>query len=404
MATGIQTIPTIQQREAMHTSGVYAKRDLTIVRGEGVWLWDDQGRRYIDCTGGYGCANLGHVHPAVQRAIAEQASRLMSCPEMFYNDRRAELLELLAGITPPGLDRFFLCNSGTEAVEGALKFARAITKRPGIVATQRGFHGRTMGALSATWEPHYRDPFVPLVPEFSHVPFDRIEPLDAAVNDRTAAVILEVVQGEGGVRPAGPGYLRAVAQLCRERGALLIVDEVQTGFGRTGRMFACEHDGVSPDLLCLAKSMGGGLPIGAVALGPRVHDLPSGSHGSTFGGNPLACAAAAAAIRVTRDEDLPARAAASGARLLDGLRRIDSPRVREVRGLGLMIGVELRERVRPTLAALQVRGILALQAGMTTLRLLPPLIITDEQIDLVLQGVADVLHQPADGATESRHG
>jgi acetylornithine/LysW-gamma-L-lysine aminotransferase len=395
----IETVSTAQQREARHGSGVYAKRDVTLVRGEGAWLWDDQGRRYVDCTGGYGSANLGHAHPAIQQAIAEQAGRLITCPEIFYNDRRGELLEALASITPAGLDRFFLCNSGTEAVEAALKFARAATRRPGIVATQRGFHGRTMGALSATWEPHYREPFGPLVPEFSHVPYDRLEALAGAVSDRTAAVILEVVQGEGGVRPASTGYLPAVADLCRERGALLIVDEVQTGFGRTGRMFACEHEGIVPDLLCMAKSMGGGLPIGAVAIGPRVGDLPSGSHGSTFGGNPLACAAAIAAIGVLRDEDLPARAARAGERLLAGLRRIDSAKVREVRGLGLLLGVDLRERVRPTLLALQERGVLALQAGMTTLRLLPPLVITDEQIDLVVQTVAEVLSAPAGAQT-----
>ncbi|HWE60893.1 MAG TPA: aspartate aminotransferase family protein [Chloroflexota bacterium] len=391
----IETATTIQQREARHGSGIYAKRDLTIVRGEGAWLWDDQGRRYIDCVGGHGSANVGHAHPAVQQAIAEQAGRLVTCPEIFYNDRRAALLELLAAVTPPGLDRFFLCNSGAEAVESAIKFARAATRRPGIVAAQRGFHGRTMGALSATWEAHYREPFVPLVPEFTHVPYDRVEALAGAVTEHTAAVILEVVQGEGGVRPASPGYLPAVARICREHGALLIIDEVQTGFGRTGRMFACEHEGIEPDLLCLAKSMGGGLPIGAVALGPNVGDLPIGSHGSTFGGNPLACAAAIAAIGVIRDQDLPARAAAAGARLLAGLRRIESPRVREVRGLGLMIGVDLRERVRPTLLALQARGVLALPAGMTTLRLLPPLVITDEQIDTVVQVVAETLATPA---------
>jgi acetylornithine/LysW-gamma-L-lysine aminotransferase len=387
---------TAQEGEALHTSGVYAKRDVTLVRGEGAWLWDDQGRRYLDCTGGYGTVNVGHAHPAVAQAIAEQATRLISCPEIFYNDRRAELLETLAAIAPAGLDRFFLCNSGTEANEAAIKFARAITHRTGIVAAQRGFHGRTMGALSATWEPHYREPFAPLVPDVHHVPFDKLEAMGAAITETTAAVILEVVQGEGGVRPASPGYLPAVAALCRERGALLILDEIQTGFGRTGRMFACEHEGVTPDLLCLAKSLGGGMPIGAVGMGPRVRDLPSGSHGSTFGGNPLACAAAIATIRVIREEDLPARAARAGERLLAGLRAIHSPRVREVRGMGLLLGVELRERVRPTLLALQARGVLALQAGLNTLRLLPPLVISDEQIDSVIAAVDEVLCRPAE--------
>lgn len=383
-----------QEVEARHTSGVYAKRDLTIVRGEGVWLWDDRGQRYLDCTAGYGTANLGHAHPAITRAIAEQAGTLIACPEFVYNDRRAELLALLAEITPPGLDRFFLCNSGAEANEAAIKFARAVTGRTGIVAAQRGFHGRTMGALSATWEAHYRNPFMPLVPEFSHVPYNRLEALDAAITERTAAVILEPVQGEGGVRPAAPGYLAEAARLCRARGALLILDEVQTGFGRTGRMFGCEHDGVAPDLLCMAKSLGGGMPIGAVAIGPRARDIPVGTHGSTFGGNPLACAAAIAVIRALREERLPERAAEVGAQFLAGLRRIESPRIREVRGLGLLLGVELREKVRPTLLALQARGVLALPAGATTLRLLPPLVITDEQVDHALAAVAEVLQAP----------
>lgn len=394
MTTTAPATRTIQAREALHTSGIYAKREITIVRGEGAWLWDDQDRRYLDLTGGYGCASVGHCHPAVQAAVVAQAGRLLSCPEMFYNDQRAVLLELLAEVTPPGIDRFFLCNSGAEANEAAIKFARAVTGRTGIVAAQRGFHGRTMGALSATWEAHYRDPFLPLVPGFSHVPYDRIDALNAAIGEDTAAVILEAVQGEGGVRPAGLGYLAAAAELCHARGALLIVDEVQTGFGRTGAFFACQHDGVTPDMLTMAKALGGGLPIGAVGLGPRVRDLPLGGHGTTFGGNPLACAAAAAAIRAIRDERMVERAVVAGVRLQDGLRRIESGRIREVRGQGLMIGVELRERVRPTIQALQARGILALNAGMSTIRLLPPLVITDEQIDLALQTIAEVLTTP----------
>jgi acetylornithine/LysW-gamma-L-lysine aminotransferase len=393
-----------QEREARHTSGIYAKRDLTIVRGAGAIVWDEQGNRYIDATGGYGCASIGHAHPALQAALAEQASTIIFTSEMFYNDRRAELLETLAAITPGDLDRFFLCNSGTEANEGAIKFARAVTGRPGIVATQRGFHGRTMGALSATWEPHYREPFQPLVPEFSHVPYDKIEAMEAAVHERTAAVIVEAVQGEGGVRPASPGYLTAVARICRERGALLIIDEVQTGLGRTGRMFACEHDGVVPDMLTMAKSLGGGFPIGAIALGGRIQGLEVGIHGSTFGGTPLACAAALATIGVIRQEDLPARAVVAGERLLAGLRAIRSPRIREVRGKGLMVGVELRERVRPTIQALQSHGVLALVAGSTVIRFLPPLIISDAQIDAIVEAMAEVLHRPAENSTGQANG
>jgi acetylornithine/LysW-gamma-L-lysine aminotransferase len=385
------TISTSRAVEARYTSGVYGKREVTLVRGEGAVVWDDHGNQFIDCTAGYGCANIGHAHPALVQAISRQAATLISCQEAFYNDRRAELLQELNTITPESLDRFFLCNSGTEANEAALKFARLATGRTGIVAAQRGFHGRTMGALSATWEAAYRQPFEPLLPNVRHVPFDRLEVIDEAIDDSVGAVILEAVQGEGGVRPAGPGYLAAVSAICRERGALLIVDEVQTGFGRTGRMFACEHVQVVPDLMTMGKSIAGGVPMGAVAIGPRVQGLKPGAHGSTFGGNPLACAASIATIGVLRDERLPERAAAVGAHMFERLRSLDAAVVREVRGLGLLIGIELRDRVRPVLAALQERGVLALPAGATTLRLLPPLVIDDDQVERALTAIEETL-------------
>jgi acetylornithine/LysW-gamma-L-lysine aminotransferase len=377
--------------ETRYEVGVYPKRDVVIVRGQGALLWDEDGREYIDCVGGQGSVNIGHAHPAIAAALAAQAGVLITCPGILYNDRRAELLSALARVTPPGLDRFFLCNSGTEAVEGAFKFARLATGRTEIVAAMRGFHGRTMGALAATWEKKYREPFQPLMPGVRHVPFDNVEALDKAVGEATAAVLLEPVQGEGGVRPASPGYLRAAAELCRERGALLIDDEVQSGFGRTGRMWACEHEGVVPDILCMAKSMAGGIPMGAVALGPRVGEIPSGVHGSTFGGSPLACAAALAALRVIEDEHLVERAAEHGAYLLESLRGVESPAIHEVRGKGLMAGVELKEKVQPYLEKLLGEGVLALPAGPTVLRLLPPLVITREQIDRVVQAIARVL-------------
>lgn len=385
------TISTSQVVEARYTSGVYGKRDVTIVRGEGAVVWDDHGKQYIDCTAGYGCANIGHAHPTLVRAIHRQAATLLSCQEAFYNDRRAELLQELNAITPPTLDRFFLCNSGAEANEAALKFARLATGRTGIVATQRGFHGRTMGALSATWEAAYRQPFEPLLPHVRHVPFDRLAAMDAAIDGSVGAVILEAVQGEGGVRPASPGYLAAVSALCQERGALLIVDEVQTGFGRTGRMFACEHEAIVPDLLSMGKSIAGGVPMGAVAIGPRVQGLKPGTHGSTFGGNPLACAASIATIGVIRDERLAERAATVGARMRARLSSLNAPLIREVRGLGLLLGIDLRDRVRPVLAELQERGVLALPAGATTLRLLPPLVIDDDQVERVLATIEQTL-------------
>jgi acetylornithine/LysW-gamma-L-lysine aminotransferase len=245
----------IDTLEDSHSSGVYLKRDLQIVRGEGATLYDDQGNRYIDCVGGQGAANLGHCHPRVVEAITHQASELISCPELFHNPIRARYqAELCLAANMP---RVFLCNSGAEAVEGALKFARASTGRTGVIATMRGFHGRTMGALSATWEKTYREPFNPLIPGVVHVPYNNLERLQEALNENIGAVIVEAVQGEGGVHPAQEGYLRAVQDLCRANGSLLIVDEVQTGFGRTGWLFAHQHDGVQPDLMCVAKSIAG---------------------------------------------------------------------------------------------------------------------------------------------------
>jgi len=370
--------------EDAHTSGLYTKRGIVLVRGDGAMVFDSEGRAYIDCVGGQGTANLGHGNAAVADAVAQQARVLASCTELFYNDRRAELYEVLAGILPASLDRFFLCNSGTEAVEGALKFARAATKRTGIVATMRGFHGKTMGALSATWGPEYRHLFGPLVPGFSHVPFNKPEALDAAITGETAAFIFELVQGEGGVRPATSEFAREAARLCAERGALLIVDEVQTGFARTGTLFAVEQYAIAPDILCLAKSIAGGMPMGAIAFSRKVGDLAKRSHSTTFGGNPLACAAAIAAIGEIRRLDLARNARERGTQLMDGLRAIRSDRIREVRGLGLLVGVELKENASTALHALQEEGVLALGAGPTVVRYLPPLVITADEIERVL--------------------
>ena len=384
MSTTLRSTADLIAAEDAHTSGLYTKRAVVLVRGEGATVFDSEGRAYIDCVGGQGIANLGHGNAAVADAIAVQARTLASCTELFYNDRRAELYDVLAGILPPALDRYFLCNSGTEAVEGALKFARAATKRAGIVATMRGFHGKTMGALSATWGPEYRDLFGPLVPGFSHVPFNKPEALDAAITTDTAAFIFELVQGEGGVRPATPEFAHEAARLCAERGALLIVDEVQTGFGRTGTLFGIEQYGVAPDILCLAKSIAGGMPMGAIAFSRKVGDLAKRSHSTTFGGNPLACAAAIAAIGEIGRRDLARNARDRGAQLMEGLRAIRSDRIRDVRGLGLLVGVELKENAASALRALQDEGVLALGAGPTVVRFLPPLVISEEQIERVL--------------------
>lgn len=381
----IDTLANVNELEDQHSSGAYLKRDITIVRGAGATLWDDRGNAYIDCVGGQGAANLGHCHPAVLEAIARQSAELITCPELFHNPVRAEYQAALCAAA--NMPRAFLCNSGTEANEAALKIARLKTGRTGIIATMRGFHGRTMGALSATWNKEYREPFQPLIPNVTHVPYNNIDKLREALNADTAAVIIEVMQGEGGVHPAQDGYLQAVQEACHANGTLLIIDEVQTGFGRTGYLFAHQRDGVQPDLLTVAKSMAGGIPMGAVLIGERVGELPPGTHGSTFGGNPLACAAGLAVLGILNrqdaeeNQDLVTRARVLGEQVVNHLRaNLSENAAREVRGRGFMIGIELRGKAAPILKALQERGVLALPAGPNVLRLLPPLVISDDDL------------------------
>lgn len=378
--------------ENKHTSGVYAKQTLTIVRGQGASLFDADGNEFLDCSSGHGVANLGHAHPKIAEALYKQANTLITLFETFPNDQRAALMEKITALVP-GMDRVFFCNSGTEAVEASFKFSRISTGRKNFIAANRAFHGRTYGSLSATFNKKYREGFEPLLPGVSHVSYNNIEALERAVNEETAAVILEVVQGEGGVYPASLEYIQAARRICDERGALLVVDEIQTGFGRTGKMFAVQHFDVKPDLLTCAKSIAGGVPMGAVLIGPNVKNLTPGVHGSTFGGNPLSCAAANAALDVMKDEDLPGQAAAKGAYLVEKLKAIQSPNIREVRGLGLMVGIEMKQKVTGYLKALQERKIIALNAGLTVIRLLPPLVITYEQIDHLVDVLTEVLTQ-----------
>ena len=380
----------ILEIETKHTSGTYAKQPLVIVRGQGASLFDIDGVEYLDCSSGHGVANLGHAHPKIAEALYKQANTLITLFESFPNDQRAMVMQKLTSLVA-GLDRVFLCNSGTESVEAAFKFARISTGRKNIVAAMRAFHGRTYGALSATYNKKYREGFEPLVPGFSHVAYNNIEALDKAVNEETAAVILEVVQGEGGVYPANVDYIQAARKLCDERGALLIVDEIQTGFGRTGKFFLIVHFGVTPDLLCCAKSLAGGVPMGAVLIGKNIKNLTPGVHGSTFGGNPLSCAAANAALDVIKEEDLAGQAEAKGKYLMEKLKAIQSPNIREVRGLGLMVGIEMKQKVVPYIKALQEANIIALNAGMTVIRLLPPLVITYEQLDHLVDALTEVL-------------
>lgn len=379
----------IKEKESVHTSGVYSKRQVTIVRGKGAHLWDSDGNEYIDCVGGQGAANIGHANQVVAEAIYRQAQILVSCPEMFYNDKRAMVGEKLCNLT--GMARVFLCNSGTEAVEAGIKFARLLTGRTEIIAAMRGFHGRTFGALSATWEKKYRAPFEPLVPGYKHIPYNDLDALRNSITDQTAAVLLEVVQGEGGVNPGKSEFLMGAREITREKGCLLILDEVQTGFGRTGKMFAFQHHDLEPDILCLAKSIAGGIPMGATLLSSSMNDLTPQTHGSTFGGNPLASAAALASIEFIEEKNLPARSAELGAWFKQELSSIQSPLIREVRGKGLMIGIELKQKVTPYLTQLMEKGVMALPAGLTVMRFLPPLVIEKSDLEKVVAAVREVL-------------
>lgn len=290
-----------------------------MVAGEGCWMIDSEGRRYLDLTASQGVAMLGYNHPNLTAAIQEQAGRMHACPNFFHNDTRAAFLEKLIAVTPPHLTHAFLANSGAEAVDSAIKFARLASGRSGIVAARNSFHGRTIGALALTWNPKYRRKFEPLLPGVSHIQFNNIEQLDAAVDEGAAALVLEVVQAEGGVHEGDAAFLAAAQQLCRERGALLVIDEVQTGFGRTGRWFSFQHFDLEPDIIVLAKGLGGGFPMGGIVYTDRVQEsLFVGAHGSTFGGNPLACAAGFAALSVY-EEGLIEQAERAGRRLRKSL-------------------------------------------------------------------------------------
>jgi acetylornithine/LysW-gamma-L-lysine aminotransferase len=391
---GEETLSYATIEEAILGGTTQRRGEVVIARGEGCWLWDVQGKRYLDLTAAQGVAMLGHCHPKLSAALAGQAHQLVSCPSFVYNDTRARFAKALAAVLPAHLQHIFLANSGAETIDGALKLARLTTGRTHFVAFSRGFHGRTIGALSVTHDPKYREPFNPLL-DVTHVPYNNVARLEAAVTESTAAVVLEVVQGEGGVNLGKPDFLQAVQRICRERGALLIIDEIQTGFGRTGRWFGFEHYDLTPDIICMAKGIGGGFPMGALAYSEQVQEaLFPGAHGSTFGGNPLACAAGLAALEVYHEEGLIDLSARLGAYLRQQLGEALHERtiVREIRGLGLMVAVELREKVGPYLKALmEDHGVLALPAGANVLRLLPPLVISEDELDIGVRAIAAVL-------------
>jgi acetylornithine/LysW-gamma-L-lysine aminotransferase len=375
-------------------ANVFAKRPVVITRGKGALVWDINGKEYVDCMGSYGVALLGHSHPKIVEALCKQAETLISCHASLYNNKRTEFLQKLVSITPKGLNKAFLSNSGAESVECAIKLARKYTGKPEIIAVMGGYHGKTMGALSATWDKKYREPFQPLVPEFKHVPPDNLEKLTEAVTDKTAAVILEPIRGEGGVRVPPDDFLPGVRELCDEKDVLLILDEVQTSFGRTGKLFGCEHWGVTPDVMCLAKPFAGGLPIGITVAKEHVMSaFKVGEHSSTFSGSPLVCAAACAAVDVLVKEKLAGRTASLGGYFKDKLEGLQAKYkiVKEVRGLGLMLGMELRYDVHNIILKTMERGVLMLDAGRNVLRFLPPLVIEKEQIDKTISVLDEVI-------------
>ncbi|MEM2321441.1 MAG: aspartate aminotransferase family protein [Candidatus Bathyarchaeia archaeon] len=374
---------------------MYQKYPVCIVRGSGAVLYDTEGKAYIDCMGGYGVSLVGHCHPKVVSAIKEQCERLIACHGSLYNDKRAELLEKLAKIAPKGLGKVFLCNSGAEAIECAIKVAIKYTGKNEIISMVRGFHGKTVGALSATWNPKYREAFKSLLnPNFKFVPFGRLDKTEEALTENTAAIIVEPIQGEGGVYVAPDGFLEGLRKICDERDIVLIFDEVQTGFGRTGKMWASEHWEVVPDIMCIGKAMGGGLPIGATLAKEEIMNvLKVGEHTSTFGGNPVVCAAASAVIDVIIEEGLIERAWGLGCMFKAMLQKLveESRILREVRGLGLMLGLEARVDIYDILMRALDKGVILLYSGRNVIRFLPPLVINMEQIEAIVNALKEII-------------
>ena len=372
---------------------LYAKRDIALVRGEGSYLYDSTGKRYLDAMSNYGVASLGHAHPAFTAALTDQLGRLTTAHQSFYNDARSMFLDEIARIAPAGVGRSFLSNSGTEAIEAALKFARTATGRSGIVAAKRGYHGRTLGALAATAEKKYREPFEAILGQaVTHVGFNDLEALEAAVSAETAAIMLEPVQGEGGIHLADIAWLQRARDLADTFGAILVFDEVQSGF-RTGAPFYSVANGVVPDILVTAKAIANGLPVGVTLVTDAISDaVPGGAHGSTFGGNPLIARGGAETLRIMREDDLYANATNVGNYVIAKIEALESSRIRAVRGTGLMFGIELKMKAGPVLKGLQDRGVLALMAGTLVLRFLPPMIWTEQQADELVTALADVLN------------
>jgi predicted acetylornithine/succinylornithine family transaminase len=400
------TLDDITARESRHVLGTYRRLPVLFVRGEGSRLYDADGREYLDLVSGIGVASLGHAHPGLAAAVAEQARTLVQTSNLYYHPFQAQAAERLSGLS--GLARVFFCNSGTEAVEACLKFARrywhtqGAADRRGFVAVEGGFSGRTMGALSVTHEPHYREPFAPLVGPVTFVDPSRPEAVAGAVTDGTAAVIAEPIQGEGGVRPLPEAFAAALADACAKTGTLLIADEVQTGLGRTGEAFGYQRIGWQPDLVSVGKALGGGIPVGACLVAERVAETISpGDHGSTYGGNLLSCRAALVFLEALMEGGLQDQVRASGAHLERQLRalRLRHPVIEEVRGAGLMWGLQLAVDAAPVVLGALERGLLVNRTDERVVRLLPPLTITTAELDRSVEMLYAVLTATASDAT-----
>jgi LysW-gamma-L-lysine/LysW-L-ornithine aminotransferase len=384
----------IEELEESFGAPAFKKFPLSIVRGKGSVVWDSDGKEYIDFMTGIGVALVGHSNDFVVRAIKEQADRLITCHGTFYNDARAGFMERLVKAAPKGLGKVLLTNSGTESVEAAIKLARRHTARKKIVSMKGAFHGKTYGSLSATWNKKYRDPFGPLLEGFEFAEYGDPASLSQLVDEDTAAVLAEPIQGESGIIIPPHDYFKQVREICDQKGALLILDEIQTGLGRTGRMWASEHWGVVPDIMTVSKGLGGGLPIGAaVATDEVAGSLKGGEHTSTFAGNPLSCAAASAALDFIKQNDLPRQAQEKGEKMKAGLSKIASEHrlVKEVRGLGLMLAMQTRVDIHSQLLSAEAKGVIFAYSGRDTFRFLPALVIQENQISEGLEVLGRVI-------------
>ncbi len=373
---------------------LYQRFPVTLERGEGAHVWDINGKEYIDCMGGYGVALVGYKNKRVNDAIKNQVDKIITVHSSLYNKTREEFLKKIIDLAPKGLTQVHLNNSGAEAIEAAIKFARKFTGKKGMVAMRGSYHGKTFGALSLTFNPKYKKAFKPLVEKVSFASFGDIESVREAIDDDVGFIILEPIQGESGINVAPDGFLQQVRKLCDEKGILLIFDEIQAGLGRTGRLWACEHWETVPDILCLAKGIAGGVPMGATLVRPDIlASMNKGEHSSTFGGNPLSCAAGIAALTAITDDGLIENADKMGKIFREGLEKLKEKHqiIREIRGKGLMIGVELKFEVKDILMDLIKEGILMLYSGRNILRLLPPLVINQKDIEKVLETLDIVL-------------